>query len=60
MAGTDFRLQGGSVGGAQELAEADLSSRYETLCDPRLNRNQSLELAFQVAERLVQSRNSRS
>jgi 3-deoxy-7-phosphoheptulonate synthase len=48
------------VGGAQELAEADLSSRYETLCDPRLNRNQSLELAFQVAERLVQSRNSRS
>jgi 3-deoxy-7-phosphoheptulonate synthase len=47
------------VGGAQELAESDLSSRYETLCDPRLNRNQSLELAFQVAERLVQSRNSR-
>jgi 3-deoxy-7-phosphoheptulonate synthase len=47
------------VGGAQELAEADLSSRYETLCDPRLNRNQSLELAFQVAERLVQSRNNR-
>jgi 3-deoxy-7-phosphoheptulonate synthase len=47
------------VGGAQELVEADLASRYETLCDPRLNRNQSLELAFQVAERLVQSRNSR-
>ena len=47
------------VGGAQELAEADLSSRYETLCDPRLNRNQSLELAFQVAERLVQSRDNR-
>jgi 3-deoxy-7-phosphoheptulonate synthase len=48
------------VGGAQELAEADLSSRYETLCDPRLNRNQSLELAFQIAERLTQSRTNRT
>ncbi|SDS11636.1 class II 3-deoxy-7-phosphoheptulonate synthase [Microlunatus soli] len=47
------------VGGSHELAEADLASRYETLCDPRLNRNQSLELAFQVAERLVQSRANR-
>ena len=41
------------VGGGHELAEADLASRYETLCDPRLNRNQSLELAFQVAELLA-------
>ncbi|WP_347349531.1 3-deoxy-7-phosphoheptulonate synthase class II [Nigerium sp.] len=40
------------VGGVQELAEADLVNRYETACDPRLNRNQSLELAFYVAERL--------
>lgn len=40
------------VGGAFQLAEADLASRYETACDPRLNRNQSLELAFTVAERL--------
>ena len=37
------------VGGGDDLAEADLVSRYETLCDPRLNRNQSLELAFLVA-----------
>jgi 3-deoxy-7-phosphoheptulonate synthase len=41
------------VGGSDDLVEADLVSRYETLCDPRLNRNQSLELAFLVAERLT-------
>ena len=44
------------VGGAIELTEADLADRYETVCDPRLNRSQSLELAFMVAERLNQSR----
>jgi 3-deoxy-7-phosphoheptulonate synthase len=41
------------VGGGDDLVEADLASRYQTLCDPRLNRNQSLELAFLVAERLT-------
>lgn len=41
------------VGGVGELNEADLTHRYETACDPRLNRDQSLELAFQVAERLA-------
>ena len=41
------------VGGADEVAEQDLAHRYETACDPRLNRNQSLELAFLVAERLA-------
>ena len=40
------------LGGAFDLVEADLDAHYETLCDPRLNRNQSLELAFQVSERL--------
>jgi 3-deoxy-7-phosphoheptulonate synthase len=40
------------VGGGAELTEIDLSSRYETVCDPRLNRLQSLELAFLVAEML--------
>ena len=40
------------VGGAEGLAEADLPMRYETACDPRLNRAQSLELAFLVAEML--------
>ncbi len=44
------------VGGAFQLAEDDLADRYETACDPRLNRNQSLELAFEIAERLNKSR----
>nr|WP_300148775.1 3-deoxy-7-phosphoheptulonate synthase class II [Propionicimonas sp.] len=44
------------VGGVGELAEADLANRYETACDPRLNRNQSLELAFLIAERLTDGR----
>lgn len=41
------------VGGGTRLSAADLSHRYETLCDPRLNRAQSLELAFVVAEMLA-------
>jgi 3-deoxy-7-phosphoheptulonate synthase len=40
------------VGGAHRLTEADLADRYETFCDPRLNAEQSLELAFLVAEEL--------
>jgi len=40
------------VGGAHRLTEADLGGRYETFCDPRLNAEQSLELAFLVAEEL--------
>jgi 3-deoxy-7-phosphoheptulonate synthase len=40
------------LGGGARLAAEDLSHRYETLCDPRLNREQSLELAFLVAEML--------
>lgn len=40
------------VGGGDPIAEEGLSSRYETVCDPRLNRTQSLELAFLVAELL--------
>lgn len=47
------------VGGSLRLEEADLASRYETVCDPRLNRNQSLELAFTVATRLRQGRSLR-
>ncbi len=46
--------------GPDDLVEADLVNRYETLCDPRLNRNQSLELAFLVAERLTTGRIRRS
>jgi 3-deoxy-7-phosphoheptulonate synthase len=40
------------VGGTAGVAEDGLHERYETACDPRLNRAQSLELAFQVAELL--------
>jgi 3-deoxy-7-phosphoheptulonate synthase len=40
------------LGGAQEISDTDLSGRYETACDPRLNTQQSLELAFLVAEML--------
>ena len=35
-----------------EISDEDLNSRYETACDPRLNTQQSLELAFLVAEML--------
>jgi 3-deoxy-7-phosphoheptulonate synthase len=38
------------IGGSYRLAEGDLHRRYETACDPRLNRSQSLDLAFTVAE----------
>jgi 3-deoxy-7-phosphoheptulonate synthase len=38
------------VGGGQNVAESDLNHRYETACDPRLNRSQSLDLAFLVAD----------
>jgi 3-deoxy-7-phosphoheptulonate synthase len=44
------------IGGAHRLSEADLSERYETFCDPRLNAEQSLELAFLVAEELKRRR----
>lgn len=40
------------LGGAEEISDAGLALRYETLVDPRLNHQQSLELAFQVAEML--------
>ena len=48
------------LGGAQALTEDDLSSRYHTHCDPRLNADQALELAFLVAERLKAGRGRRS
>ena len=41
------------IGGTGGVAEADLHERYETACDPRLNREQSLELAFLVADMLI-------
>jgi 3-deoxy-7-phosphoheptulonate synthase len=44
------------LGGTADLTADDLARRYETACDPRLNIEQSLELAFRVAERLVADR----
>jgi 3-deoxy-7-phosphoheptulonate synthase len=40
------------LGGVQDISDADLAGRYETACDPRLNPQQSVELAFLVAEML--------
>jgi len=44
------------VGGAQEITEEGLADRYHTHCDPRLNSDQSLELAFLIAEMLKDDR----
>ena len=40
------------IGGLQKISDKDLSSRYHTHCDPRLNASQSLELAFTMANYL--------
>ena len=54
--GLHVELTGDNVtecgGGAENLSDDDLALRYETMCDPRLNASQSLELAFHVAEEL--------
>lgn len=54
--GVHIELTGDDVteclGGAQEIVDTHLPQRYETACDPRLNNQQSLELAFQLAEML--------
>jgi 3-deoxy-7-phosphoheptulonate synthase len=54
--GVHIELTGDNVteclGGAEEILDADLGTRYETMCDPRLNARQSLDLAFRVAELL--------
>jgi 3-deoxy-7-phosphoheptulonate synthase len=43
-------------GASANISEAQLKDRYRTLCDPRLNADQALELAFLIAERLKQQR----
>jgi 3-deoxy-7-phosphoheptulonate synthase len=40
------------LGGAQAITEENLSDRYHTHCDPRLNGQQALDLAFLIAEHL--------
>ena len=43
------------TGGLDDISEADLSDRYRTHCDPRLNANQAIELAFLIADELKQN-----
>ena len=60
--GVHFEMTGQDVtectGGVRAVTDEDLSSRYHTACDPRLNASQSLELAFLVAEELSESRSA--
>ena len=59
--GVHFEMTGQDVtectGGIGAVSDEDLSKRYHTACDPRLNASQSLELAFLVADELVRLRN---
>ena len=59
--GVHFEMTGSNVteclGGANEVKESDLGSRYHTHCDPRLNGSQSLELAFLVSDLIKSFRN---
>ncbi len=48
------------TGGATAIMETDLQDRYHTHCDPRLNADQALELAFLVAERMKLERQARA
>lgn len=61
--GVHFEMTGQDVtectGGVRAVTDEDLSSRYHTSCDPRLNASQSLELAFLVAEELSALRQKR-
>jgi 3-deoxy-7-phosphoheptulonate synthase len=61
--GVHFEMTGQDVtectGGVRAVSEEDLSDRYHTACDPRLNASQSLELAFLVAEELSAMRTAR-
>lgn len=54
--GVHFELTGQDVtecvGGAYKITDDNLSERYQTVCDPRLNASQSLELAFMIADEL--------
>jgi 3-deoxy-7-phosphoheptulonate synthase len=56
VGGLHIELTGQNVtectGGAQKISDKDLSSRYHTHCDPRLNANQALELAFLISDEI--------
>ena len=44
------------IGGARAITDEDLNDRYHTVCDPRLNAEQSIDMAFLIAELLKQER----
>lgn len=58
--GVHFEMTGQDVtectGGMATISDEDLSSRYHTACDPRLNASQSIELAFLIAEEIETAR----
>ncbi len=62
--GVHFEMTGQDVtectGGVRAVSDNDLSARYHTACDPRLNASQSLELAFLVAEELSSMRDAQA
>ena len=44
------------TGGVREISDQDLNDRYHTVCDPRLNAEQAIDLAFLLADLLKQER----
>jgi 3-deoxy-7-phosphoheptulonate synthase len=44
------------LGGVEGVSQGDLDTRYETVCDPRLNARQSIDLAFRVADLIRNSK----
>jgi 3-deoxy-7-phosphoheptulonate synthase len=62
--GVHFEMTGRNVtectGGADNLTDVGLSACYDTACDPRLNADQSLEMAFLIAEELREEKRRRA
>jgi 3-deoxy-7-phosphoheptulonate synthase len=60
LGGVHFELTGEDVteciGGAAGITENDLDKNYATMCDPRLNYRQALEMSFRIAKRMVKKR----
>ncbi|MGC1091977.1 MAG: 3-deoxy-7-phosphoheptulonate synthase, partial [Pseudolabrys sp.] len=48
------------TGGARAITEADLNDRYHTVCDPRLNAEQAIDLAFLLAGLLKKERSGQA
>jgi len=54
----DSKSHSAWTGGTQKISDQDLSSRYRTHCDPRLNANQALELAFLISDEIKKNSNN--